>query len=197
MVSCNNCHFDSLLVGGGRRAMPPPMTNFAFLLRRDGSNKIHTGTMQTAVHKDKTFVALAPYGAHSVTKKARACGDCHDNANVRAYSATGKLAITKWDAAANKLQGISGVVPVTPDWRTLGAGLHPLRRPLGRARQPHRGVADGAVLRERRRPERLASRPLRLTRDRWRRARGQRDDVRFVARADFPGLHRPVERDAA
>jgi uncharacterized protein (TIGR03382 family) len=121
VVSCNNCHFDSQVAGGGRRFNGPPMTDFTFLLRRlggEGGGKIHTATMQTLIHKDKTFVVLAPYSAHSVTKKARACGDCHDNANIRAYTATGKMAVTQWDAAANKLKGITGVVPVPPDWQT-------------------------------------------------------------------------------
>jgi hypothetical protein len=125
VVSCNNCHFDSQVAGGGRRFNGLPMTDFTFLLRREssgktheGSGKIHTATMQTLIHKDKTFVVLAPYSAHSVTKKARACGDCHDNANVRAYSTTGKIAVTQWDAAANRIKGITGVVPVPPDWHT-------------------------------------------------------------------------------
>lgn len=118
VVSCNNCHFDSQVAGGGRRYYTPAVSNFAFLVRREGSGRIHTATMQTLIYKDKTFVVLAPYSAHSVTKKARACGDCHDNANVRAYSATGKIAVTRWDATANKLKSVTGVVPVPPDWQT-------------------------------------------------------------------------------
>ena len=51
--------------------------------------------------------------------------------------------------------------------------------------------------RDRRSPERLASRPLRVTRDRRRRARGQRNDVRVGARANLHRLHRFVERNAA
>ncbi len=50
---------------------------------------------------------------------------------------------------------------------------------------------------DRRSSERLASRPLRVTRDRRRRARGQRNDVRVGARANFHRLHRSVERNAA
>ena len=118
VVSCNNCHFDSQVAGGGRRFYAPPETNFTFLVRRKGSGKIRTATMQTLIYGDKTFVVIAPYAAHAVTKKARACEDCHDNANVRAYSTTGKIAVTRWDAAASRLKGVTGVVPVPPDWQT-------------------------------------------------------------------------------
>jgi hypothetical protein len=135
VVSCNNCHFDSQVAGGGRRYYTPAVSGFSFLLRRSGSKdgggggggggkgagnsgKVHTATMQTLIYQGKTFAVLAPYTAHSVTKKARACADCHDSANVRTYSATGKIAVTQWDAAANTLKGTSGVVPVPPDWQT-------------------------------------------------------------------------------
>jgi uncharacterized protein (TIGR03382 family) len=118
VISCNNCHFDSQVAGGGRRYYTPAVSGFAFLLRREGSGKVHTATMQTLINQDKTFVVLAPYGAHSVTKKARACGDCHDNANVRAYSGTGQMAVTQWDAGTSKLRSATGVVPVPPDWQT-------------------------------------------------------------------------------
>ncbi|MGA7986038.1 MAG: JDVT-CTERM domain-containing protein, partial [Burkholderiales bacterium] len=112
------CHFDSQVAGGGRRYYTPAVSGLTFLVRREGSGKIHTATMQTLVYKDKSFVVFAPYTAHSVTKKARACADCHDNANLKAYSVSGKMAVTHWDASARKLRTIGGVVPVPPDWQT-------------------------------------------------------------------------------
>ena len=124
VITCNDCHFDSQVAGGGRRYYTPAASGFTFLVRREGSNKVHTATMQTLVYKDKAFVVLAPYTAHSVAKHARACGDCHDNANIRAYSGTGKMAITHWDASTKKLKTITGVVPVPPDWQTAFAFDH-------------------------------------------------------------------------
>lgn len=118
VITCNNCHFDSQVAGGGRRYYTPAESNFTLLLRRAGSGRIHTATLQSLIYQDKTFVVLAPYTAHSVGKKARACDDCHDSANVRAYAATGKLAVTHWDAATSKLKHITGVVPVPPDWQS-------------------------------------------------------------------------------
>lgn len=118
VITCNNCHFDSQVAGGGRRYYTPAESNFTLLLRRAGSGRIHTATMQSLIYQDKTFVVLAPYTAHSVGKKARACGDCHDSANVRAYAATGKLAVTQWDASAGRLKHVTGVVPVPPDWQS-------------------------------------------------------------------------------
>lgn len=118
VVTCNDCHFDSQIAGGGRRYYTPAVSGFTFLVRREGSGKIVTATMQTLVYQDKSFVVIAPYTAHIVTGKARPCADCHDSANMKAYSANGKLAITQWDASANKLNTVSGVVPVPPDWQT-------------------------------------------------------------------------------
>lgn len=118
VITCNDCHFDSQVEGGVRRYYAPAASGLTFLVRREGSDKIHTATMQTLVYKGKSFVVFAPYTAHSITKTARPCADCHDNANLKAYAATGKMAITRWDASANKLKTISGVVPVPPDWDT-------------------------------------------------------------------------------
>ena len=115
VITCNDCHFDSQVEGGGRRYYAPAVSGFTYLVRREGSGKIHTATMQTLVYKDKSFVVIAPYTAPSIPKKARTCADCHNNANLRAYSASGKMAITHWDASANKLKTISGVVPVPLD----------------------------------------------------------------------------------
>lgn len=118
VVACNDCHFDSQVAGGGRRYYTPAVSNFTFLVRREGSGKIHTATMQSLIFQGKTFVVIAPYSAHSVTKTARPCEDCHNSNNIKAYSRTGHMAVTQWDPAANKLKGITGVVPVPPDWQT-------------------------------------------------------------------------------
>lgn len=118
VVTCNDCHFDSQIAGGGRRYYTPAVSGFTFLVRSKYSGKIVTATMQTLVYQDKSFVVIAPYTAHTVTGKARPCADCHDSANMKAYFANGKLAITQWNASANELNTISGVIPVPPDWQT-------------------------------------------------------------------------------
>lgn len=118
VVACNNCHFDSQVSGGGRRFSGPPMSNFLFLVRRDGSGKVHPATMQTLTYQKKSFVVIAPYSAHTIAKQARTCGDCHGSANVQAYAKTGKIAVTKWDAQASSFTTATGVVPVPPNWRT-------------------------------------------------------------------------------
>lgn len=118
VVACSSCHFDSQVVGGGRRSIQPPMANFLFLVRRDGSNKVYPATMQTLTYKGKSFAVIVPYSAHTIAKQARGCGDCHGNANVQSYSKTGKIAVTQWDAQASMFSTVTGVVPVPPDWRT-------------------------------------------------------------------------------
>jgi nitrate reductase cytochrome c-type subunit len=118
VIACNSCHFDSQVAGGGRRFFQPPMTNFLLLVRREGSGKVHPATMQTLTYKGKSFVVIASYSAHTIAKQARACGDCHGNANVQSYAKTGKIAVTQWDAQASRLSNATGVVPVPPDWRS-------------------------------------------------------------------------------
>jgi hypothetical protein len=115
-VACNSCHFESVVAGGGRRFFQP-MANFLFLVRRDGSDKVHPASMQTLTYKDKSFVVIAPYSAHTIAKQARVCGDCHGNANVQTYAKTGKIAVTTWDAQTSSLKTVTGVVPIPPDWR--------------------------------------------------------------------------------
>ena len=68
---------------------------------------------------------------------------------------------------------------------------------VARAREPRGGVADGAVLRDRRHARRLALDALRLARGRRRRAARHRDDLHGAGCAHHAGLHGPVERGAA
>jgi hypothetical protein len=118
VIACNNCHFDSQVAGGGRRFFQPPMANFLFLVRREGSGKVHPATMQTLTYQGKSFAVISPYSAHTIAKQARGCGDCHGNANIASYAKTGKIAVTKWDSQASRFNTATGVVPVPPDWRT-------------------------------------------------------------------------------
>lgn len=118
VVACDSCHFDSQVAGGGRRSFQPPMANFLFLVRREGSGKVHPATMQTLTYQGRSFVVISPYSAHTIAKQARGCGDCHGNANVQSYAKTGRIAVTKWDAQASSFTTATGVIPVPPDWRT-------------------------------------------------------------------------------
>jgi len=90
---------------------------------------------------------------------------------------------------------------VDPRHRTVCCGWHaadvpPLQAARHGAGQPHRRLADGAVLRRRRDAHRLAPRAPRRTRGRRRRTRHDGDDLHLSGRPDHPGLPRDLERRA-
>jgi hypothetical protein len=87
--------------------------------------KVHTATFQALSFGGRTFLAIAPFFGHSITKDDIACGDCHrmggaGNANVQEYVDTDRIVVTKWDPAgegAARLVGPTGVIPIPPDWQ--------------------------------------------------------------------------------
>ncbi len=115
VVSCYNCHFESEVVAGIKRPYGV-MRDFVFLLKRQGTNKVHAGSMQPLVHGGKSFVAVAPYRAHTITKQGRGCTECHNNAAIQEYAKTGKITVSKWDGS--KLVFTKGIIPIPPDWKT-------------------------------------------------------------------------------
>jgi len=117
VVSCYNCHFQSE-VQADRKRPHTLMRDYLFLLRRKETGKIYTGTIMTLNYNDKTFLAVAPYRAHTITADALKCEECHDNAAVREYNQTGKIEVAKWDANAKRVVNKKGVIPVPPDWQT-------------------------------------------------------------------------------
>ncbi|GBC82973.1 hypothetical protein HRbin10_02111 [bacterium HR10] len=116
VLSCYNCHFESEVEGGIKRPYGV-MRDFVFLVRRHGTNKVYAGTMMSLTYAGKSFVAIAPYRAHTIVKEARTCDECHNNAAVQEYRQTGKITITRWDPAQGKLVGPKGIIPIPPDWR--------------------------------------------------------------------------------
>ena len=90
------------------------------------------------------------------------------------------------------------------DWFQEQAGGKPGRAPMfapfrlarHRAREPGRGVADGAVQGGRRLPDRLALRALRRARQGRRRTGVHRDDVRFAGGPHLARMHRALRTRA-
>lgn len=109
VLSCYNCHFPS-------KTPSTVLKDFVLLVRRQGTGKVHSGTMMVLTHREKgkAFVAIAPYRAHTIVAQGRACNECHDNAAVREYKQTGKITISRWDGSKPVATG--GVIPVPPDW---------------------------------------------------------------------------------
>ena len=118
--SCYNCHFESEVAHTGKRFFgQAPRTGFKMLMNYEG--KVHTATFQTLSHEGQTFLTIAPFFGHSVTKEGIMCDDCHGNAAVTEYNDTGQIVVTRWDPEAegtDRLIGPTGVIPIPPDWET-------------------------------------------------------------------------------
>ncbi len=114
VLTCYNCHFDSELAGGPKRAQSK-RHGFKMLVQHDG--KIHPATFQTLVGEQQSFYVVAPYYAHSITNSPQ-CDDCHGSAAVAEYGDTGQIAVAQWDDVARDLVGLTGVIPIPPDWET-------------------------------------------------------------------------------
>jgi len=130
VVSCYNCHFETQ-VQLAQKVAYGQFKDFLFLINRDG--KVHAGNFQAVQHGDHTFVAMAPFLAHTIVKNARECTDCHGNAAVRDYLDDGVIDVVTWDDSIGGLGHIEGVVPVPPDYQTtLRFDFVDLDRPGGK-----------------------------------------------------------------
>ncbi|GAB4146663.1 MAG: hypothetical protein Fur0015_13120 [Ignavibacteriales bacterium] len=120
IVSCVNCHFETLLATGKNRALQK-IKGFELLVKRNG--KITSGTFMTHTYNGKTNVIIAPFRSHLIQKNARTCTDCHVNmggtvAAITEYNASGTITMTKWNETTKKMTTPVGVVPLVGDWKT-------------------------------------------------------------------------------
>jgi hypothetical protein len=119
IVSCVNCHFETLLVTGKNRAMAKTK-GFELLVKRNG--QVYSGTFMTFAYNGKTNYILAPFRSHLIQKNAKTCTDCHNNMGgtnsaINEYNSTGFITMAKWDSTTKKLTTKSGVIPIPPTWR--------------------------------------------------------------------------------
>lgn len=116
VVNCYNCHFDTE-VREGRKVANQRMFDLRLLVQRDG--KVHLGNFMSMVYQDHSFVAIAPFYSHAVQRPdpATICAECHQNAFVQEYAETGKITVTSWDEAQQKVVHTGGVLPVPPDYQ--------------------------------------------------------------------------------
>ena len=123
VITCYNCHFESQLEGGGKRAFRQ-LSSYVMLVNRD--DKVHAATFMTLTYDQGTFVVVAPYYAHSITADGRNCAECHANfggdiAAINEYNTDGTITVTTWDGEAEgpaRITGPTGIVPVPEDWST-------------------------------------------------------------------------------
>ena len=106
VVSCSNCHFDTLLKTGQRKAIK--LHDWIFLMNYNG--KVSSANMQTFVVEDnKTFMMFAPQNSHSVMKQGRECGACHATKTVKAIK-KGKIDLITRENG--QVVNVKGVIPV-------------------------------------------------------------------------------------
>ncbi|HYA11773.1 MAG TPA: hypothetical protein VEF37_02170 [Thermodesulfovibrionales bacterium] len=106
VVSCSNCHFDTLVKEGKKVAIP--LSGWVFLMNHNG--KVTSANMQTfVVAGDKTFLVFAPQNSHSIIKEGKKCDECHATETVRKVQ-EGKLSLI-WLENGN-VKNVKGVIPV-------------------------------------------------------------------------------------
>lgn len=106
VVSCTNCHFETMVKEGKRVAIP--VSGWEFLMNYN--NKVTSANMQTfVVPGNKTFMIFAPQFSHSISKEGKKCEDCHNTANDKEIK-KGAINLTWLDS--NKVKQIYGVIPV-------------------------------------------------------------------------------------
>jgi hypothetical protein len=106
VVSCTNCHFNTLVKEGKRKAIP--VSGWMFLMNY--KDKVSSASMQTFVTEgNKTFLMFAPHMSHSVMKKGRACEDCHGT-DIMRRAKEGEVDLT-W-LKNGKVANQKGVIPV-------------------------------------------------------------------------------------
>jgi hypothetical protein len=106
VVSCTNCHFETMVKEGKRVSLP--VSNWEFLMNYNG--KVTSANMQTfVVPGNKTFLMFAPQFSHSVSKEGKRCEECHANGNVEKVK-NGTINLTWFEN--DKVEQTKGVIPV-------------------------------------------------------------------------------------
>jgi len=120
VISCYNCHFESQVEAHVKRAKQP-ISGFVLLVNRAKDGKVYTASLQSLSYEGKTFVAFAPYYAHTVMEEGRRCVACHvnlggSNAAIEEYNRTGMIQFARWNSADSTLAWKKGVVPMPEDY---------------------------------------------------------------------------------
>ena len=106
VISCNNCHVETMLKEKKRVAQP--VSGWKFLMNYEG--KVTSANMQTFVAPgNKTFMIFAPQFSHSVKKEGDKCEDCHGSDNVKKVVAK-EINLT-W-VENGTIQNTKGIIPV-------------------------------------------------------------------------------------
>jgi hypothetical protein len=112
VVTCYNCHFETQIQADQKVAYGQ-FKDWRFLFNFRG--KVHVANFQSLNYGNETFLAFAPFYSHTISTHAvTSCDDCHSNANVAEYEATGSIHVVEWTGSA--LTHRVGVIPIPPDY---------------------------------------------------------------------------------
>jgi hypothetical protein len=119
MIACYNGHFETeLAIDKNRFCGPPPQHGFALLVNDRNTGKVTTASYQSVAYGDTTFYAIGPFGAHTITRDARSCSDCHNNETIQAYNANGTIDVARRDEGTSRIVNTKGILPIPEDWQT-------------------------------------------------------------------------------
>jgi len=111
-MTCLNCHIDRFIETKTKKGnFLPPSQDWLLLINY--KDKVTAGTVQTAVYKDKKFIAYAPYFTHSIQKEAKKCKDCHRNEATKILKKGQSIPMAQFKDG--KMVSFKGVVPLVPD----------------------------------------------------------------------------------
>jgi hypothetical protein len=106
VLTCSNCHFDTLVEKGKKKAIP--LSGWTFLMNYEG--RVVSANMQNFVaNGNNTFMLFAPHTSHSIMKEGRLCGDCHGTETVKKVQ---NGAVTLTTLKEGKVENLKGIVPV-------------------------------------------------------------------------------------
>ncbi|MGW8312002.1 MAG: hypothetical protein ACWGOL_02075 [Desulfuromonadales bacterium] len=167
VVTCYNCHFDNEAIDdgtvyhgkfasakfGGTAASGKSWRFLVNKVMTDGTTKVFPGSMQSLMadvtssdfpgedNQGVTFVAIAPYYAHAITRvDALTCDKCHGTQTAIDLAAGTPVDVVAWTAADGVAvpvgsmmatwQAPSGVIPVPENTSLLGFDFIDLVNPL-------------------------------------------------------------------
>ncbi len=119
VLTCAGCHFETVLATGKNRAINQ-IKNYKLLVKKDGI--IRLGGFMSHSYNGKTNYIISSYHSHAIKKDATTCTDCHANyggsiAAITEYNASGTMTVNKWNSTTRKVEGPTGIVPITSDWK--------------------------------------------------------------------------------
>ena len=110
-LACMNCHFDSFVETGNRKGNFFPMQSWLLLVNHEG--KVTSGTAMSFVSNKQKLIVYAPYYTHSVMKKGRSCGECHENEAMKLIQKGDVVPMMSYDNGT--VQNWEGVAPTVPN----------------------------------------------------------------------------------